>query len=383
MLRVALITTDNREDRRDYREALPCFGTAVQALLEGFAALANEIEVHVLSCSRARLPAPVVLAENITFHSLHVPSWGWLKTSYLGCVLAVRGALRRIQPDLVHGQGTERDCALAAVFSGYPNLITVHGNMRRLAGMAKARPWTFAGLTALLEGVAIRRAGGVVCLSSHSERLVAPDARAVWRIPNAVDPAFLRLSRRPIGPVPLILILADLLPNKNLLGFLRTMENLRDEIPFVVRIAGKADTRHESTRAVTAFAENHSWCQLSPFLGREEIREAMAGATCLVLPSLEENLPMVILEAMAARLPVAASVVGGIPDLIRDQETGLLFEPREPESMRAAVRRILGDPEHAARMADHAATLVAAEHSPVKIAREHLRIYRTLLQTAD
>jgi hypothetical protein len=47
--------------------------------------------------------------------------------------------LKDIQPDIVHGQGTERDCAIRAVFSGYPNVIPIHGNMAELARLFRAR----------------------------------------------------------------------------------------------------------------------------------------------------------------------------------------------------------------------------------------------------
>jgi hypothetical protein len=50
-----------------------------------------------------------------------------------GCIRATRRRLRTLQPDLVHGQGTERDCALSAIFSGFPNVVTIHGNMAELA----------------------------------------------------------------------------------------------------------------------------------------------------------------------------------------------------------------------------------------------------------
>ena len=70
MLRLALLTTDNREDRRDYAPSRPWFGTAVQALLDGFDSMPKEVEVHVISCARRHLKYPVRLAANIHFHSI-------------------------------------------------------------------------------------------------------------------------------------------------------------------------------------------------------------------------------------------------------------------------------------------------------------------------
>src|ERR1039457_6515449 len=125
-MRVALITTDGREHLREYDLDEPWFSTPVAALLEGFQEIDNsaEVQVHILSCARQRMRSPEKLAPNIYFHSLYVPKIGWLRTGYLGCIRAVRKKLKEIQPDIVHGQGTERECAISAVFSGYPNVVT-------------------------------------------------------------------------------------------------------------------------------------------------------------------------------------------------------------------------------------------------------------------
>ena len=158
-MKVALITTDNRESDRAYTELAPRFGTAPEALLQGFAML-PELETHVVSCAQQTMDSTEKLADNIWFHALHVPKLGWMRTLYQGCVRATRKKLREIKPDIVHGQGTERDCAVSAVLSGFPNVLTIHGNMVAMAEFYKSRPGSFHWLTARLENFALRRATG-------------------------------------------------------------------------------------------------------------------------------------------------------------------------------------------------------------------------------
>ena len=98
-MKVAIITTDNREHYRDYANPAPYFGTAPEALLQGFAQL-PEVEVHVLSCTRQRMQSPEKLAKNISFHSLFVPKAGWMTTAYQGCIRAIRKKLREFRPDI-------------------------------------------------------------------------------------------------------------------------------------------------------------------------------------------------------------------------------------------------------------------------------------------
>jgi starch synthase len=80
-------------------------------------------------------------------------------------------------------------------------------------------------------------------------------------------------------------------------------------------------------------------------LPREELYALMARAAVVVCPSRRDGLPVVCAEAMAHARPVVASAVGGLPDMIRDGETGLLVSPRDPAALRAAIDRLLADAE--------------------------------------
>jgi Glycosyltransferase len=84
------------------------------------------------------------------------------------------------------------------------------------------------------------------------------------------------------------------------------------------------------------------------FVGRrshDQMPRLLAAADVFVLPSLNEGLPRVILEAMATGLPVVATSVGGVPELVVDGGTGLLVEPGDEEALADAVCRVLADPE--------------------------------------
>jgi len=75
-----------------------------------------------------------------------------------------------------------------------------------------------------------------------------------------------------------------------------------------------------------------------------------AAADVFLLPSHGENFPMVVLEAMAAGLPIVATRVGAVPEMIKDGETGLLIEPKDPEAIAEAVCELLDAPERAAEL---------------------------------
>ena len=376
-MKIALLTTDNRENEHNYSCAEPSFGTAPEALLRGFREL-RDLEVHVVSCLKKRVAAPERLAPNIFYHAVVVPGIGWLKTGYLGCILAVRSKLKEIGPDAVHGQGSERDCAICAVFSGYPNVVTLHGNMRLVAKLAKAKPWSYLGLTAALENVVLPRAGGVVCISTYTRENVRKLNHFTWIVPNAVDPSFFEIQRKP-HELPTILCVGMVCPRKNQNTLIEALVPLREKREFSLLFLGKAPPDAVYTERFLRLVTKHSWIRHAGFTGRAELREELAKATVLVLPSLEDNCPMVILEAAAAGVPVVAARVGGVPDLVEHNVTGLLCNSYKDTEVRDCVQLVLENREHAQKMAIQAKQRAIERFHPSAVAEQHIKIYAEIL----
>jgi glycosyltransferase involved in cell wall biosynthesis len=90
------------------------------------------------------------------------------------------------------------------------------------------------------------------------------------------------------------------------------------------------------------------------YLDPEALAECFGAADIFVLPSISEGLPVALLEAMAQRLAIVASRVGGVPEVLRDGESALLVEPREVEALVAAVRSLARDPERRRSLGDAA-----------------------------
>lgn len=377
-LKIALLCLEMRENDRDYSAPEPRFHTALEALMQGFAQL-PEVEVHVVSCTQRPVNAPEKIASNIFYHSLLVPKLGWLRTGYLGCIRATRKKLREIQPDIVHGQGTERDSALCAIFSGFPNLITIHGNMRLIARVQHARPFSFHWLAGQLEGFTIPRTAGVVCITHYTQVAVQPLARRTWLVPNAVDAGFFEVLATPApGEPPVILCVGTIDQRKNQNAFIRALDPLAAQKKFKVIFLGRPDTRGYGAEFLQ-LVKTRPWCEHIGFADRARVKAFFQTASALALPTLEDNCPMVVLEAMAAGVPVLASKVGGVPDLIESEKTGLFCDPQQPESFRVGVSRLLTDRDFASQLASKAKVEARRRFHPLAIARQHLDIYREVL----
>jgi glycosyltransferase involved in cell wall biosynthesis len=378
-LKVAFLTTDNRDQLKDYTAATPCFGPAPEALLEGLALL-PDVEVHIVSCGRKPMSAPEKLASNIFYHLLYVPKPGWMRTLFQGCVRAVRKKLKEIRPDIVHGQGTEGHNSLAAIFSGFPNVLTIHGNMRLIAEVIKPSPLSYNWLAARLEGFTIPRSQGVVCITRYTQAAVSDLARATWVVPNAVDSSFFEINAQPLPTSPpQILCVGFVCMRKNQNAFIRSLDALAQRRKFELVFLGVADPNDAYSAEFVRLVRERSWCTHAGFADRAQLKTRLHQASALVLPSLEDNCPMVVLEAMASGVPVVAARVGGVPDLIEEGETGSFCDPHDPASMRGAVEKALSNPGATADVARRAKLRAQERFHPRVIARRHVEIYQEVL----
>ena len=375
-LRVAFLTSDGREGLSSDYHAEPSLGTAPAALLQGLAGCAD-VEVHVISCARAAMPWPEKLADNIFFHSLRVPKIGWLRTFYQGCIRAVRNKLKEIRPDIVHGQGTERDCAISAVCSGRPNVITIHGNMRLISQFNRARPFSYEWLAARLETFTLPRANGVICITNYTRAAVAGLAKKTWVVPNAVEAGFFDVQ--PLAPPPpAVLCVGVVCPRKNQNDFIRALDPLAREKQFKIIFLGQVEASAYGGE-FWQLLRDRPWCEHAGFAKRDRLKEYFRQASLLALPTREDNCPMTVLEAMAAGVPVLAANVGGVPELIENGRTGLFCDPLDSASMRDGLARLIENRDWARQLAAAAKLEARQRFHPLAVAQRHMEIYREVL----
>lgn len=115
------------------------------------------------------------------------------------------------------------------------------------------------------------------------------------------------------------------------------------------------------------------------FLGlRRDVPEILCAAEILAMPSSREGLPIVLLEAMAASLPVVVTRVGGIPEVVEEEKTGL-FVTQEPAMIAQALARLLRDPDFARALGRQARSLIEERYDVRKVARRYEELYRRIL----
>ncbi len=377
-LRAAMIVGDEREVLGQWERPDPYFGPAPAALIAGLAGI-EDLELHVLCCTRQALPAPEKIAPNTFYHSIRVPRWGYLKSFYLPAILAIRRKLRVIQPQAVHGQGTEREYALAAAFSGLPSAVTIHGNMRAIAQHFHARPFSFHWLTARLESIALRKATGVICNSAYTEEQVQPLARRTWRVPNPLAADFFQPPTAARAAEPVLLNVGHLAVHKNQLELLELASRLHESglrfrLDFIGGINAGSDYGQRFLAAL-APAERAGWARHLGVLSSAELIRHLDSAHALLHVATEESFGLAVAEALARNLRLFAFRVGGIADIAADLPETTLIKPLDWAALENSLTAWLrsGHPP-----ASNTAQIMHQRYSPSTIAAAHMAIYREL-----
>lgn len=376
-MKIVQITTDNRNFLGDRHSQVPCFGTAPTALLEGFAELEG-VEVHIISCASARMEAPTHLAGNIYFHQPVVPKWGWGRSLFIGCAMAARKIIRRIDPDLVHGQGTERDCAMSAVLSGYPNVLTIHGIMRAVAKTQRAKRLSYYGMASALERFVVGRTAGVFCNSAYTESEIAPFARQTWRVPNAIRSDFFAPFPDEATRTRRVVILGSILHYKQPLEILKMWRALAERYPDVlftfVGRSGSDRYSHEFRDLVAdpvlrGKAEHIEW------LEADELIPLLDSARGMIHFPTEESFGLAVAEGLARNLKLFAARTGGVPDVAAGCEGVEFFAADDWDGLTKGVTAWIAQ----GMEIPNSAPPIRRRFSPHAVARQHLAIYQEFL----
>jgi glycosyltransferase involved in cell wall biosynthesis len=152
------------------------------------------------------------------------------------------------------------------------------------------------------------------------------------------------------GGVPRLLCVGRLIPIKGHIVLLRAFAEAREQLPDLeLEIAGRGPLEP----ALKALVRELGVTDAVYFLGQvSPIQAAIERATAVVVPSMGEGFGMVALEAMERSRPVIAAAIGGLGELVRDDETGVLVPPGDAAPLRDAIVRVAGDPALARQMGE-------------------------------
>jgi glycosyltransferase involved in cell wall biosynthesis len=245
-----------------------------------------------------------------------------------------------------------------------------------------------------LKEVCRKAAGAADCFTTVSKDLknyfvkeIGIPQESITVIPNGVDTSL-------FAPGPKNRVLQDFLPDKfagKVLISVGRLTEAKDQITLLSAIellkkqgrdiylilVGDGEMR---TALEKEIAKNNLTDCVCLTGSRSDVYQLLPGTDAFILSSKREGFPMSILEAMAAGLPVITTKVGGIPEVIKDGQNGILVPPKDQNSLASAICRVLDDSGFAANLANRARTTVEQNYSIRAITEAYSKIYISVIQ---
>jgi glycosyltransferase involved in cell wall biosynthesis len=300
---------------------------------------------------------------------------GIVLTRDLASLVALVRVIRRERPDVIHAHSSKAGflARLAGAWCRVPVVYTPHvfPFLMRCGERARRCYWllerSVRGLTTAVIAVSREEADEAARLGYAADR--------VFQIPNGVAPCandgVVVRERVPLR----IGLFGRLSPQKGVDVLLAAIPEIVAHVPHVhISLFGEGDLR-DALRAQAEALQIGPWVTFEGLCAQGRVLERMREMDVIVVPSRWEGCPYVVLDAWQAGVPVVASSVGGVSDLIRSGENGVLVPPDDPEALCAAVLRLLREPLRRKQLAE-AGRHAAERHTLNAMAAAVAGVYR-------
>jgi glycosyltransferase involved in cell wall biosynthesis len=283
----------------------------------------------------------------------------WLRQVWaLGALPRVLRRRSAATVDVVHAhQGEDMATLLLARVAARrhrcPLVVTVHCSVGHTLLGNTLRVRLLRSLGGRLERATLGRADAVIVLTERAAAALRSDGVDPGRIrtiPSGFEPSlFGSASTRGGTPRTRLRIgyVGRLAPQKRADLLVRAFGRMQRPAELVVVGDGPERARVRHLARTSPAAERIT---MTGFVPHSDVPAVLSSLDVLVLPSAYEEMGSVLVEAMVAGLPVVASDVGGIPEVVRDGETGLLVPPGDVDRLAEALDRLAGDPDLRARL---------------------------------
>jgi glycosyltransferase involved in cell wall biosynthesis len=286
-------------------------------------------------------------------------------------------AVRAEAPDLLHTHLVHGDVygSIASRVTDVPFVSSRHNDDRYLLGPFRYVDRAFARGTRRIVAIsdAVRRFLRQAGLPEDKLVTVHYGLDELPAAPSEVAPA---AAGVPEG-APLALAVGRLIEQKDHATLLRAFARARSERPDAVLAILGGGPLESDTRALAAELDLDEAVLLP---GRLEIRDWLERADVFVHTSRWEGFGIVLLEAMLARLPVVATRVSAVPEVVADGETGVLVEPGDVDGVASALGALLADPDRARALGEAGHARARSEFSVARMTDRTLAVYEVALR---
>jgi glycosyltransferase involved in cell wall biosynthesis len=342
----------------------------------------KDVELHIITIGEK---SKSFKNGNLNMHVVEIPKFLYLPVFIPYVTMLLNHIILKIDPDIVHaaiGTLPPYSTAAALIRNKYPVLLTVHGIVAKEAKYGTSisyRIYTY--FNKLNEKYVISKIPNIITVSPQAKDWICNKTKSnIHVIPNGVDFYDIQsIQTTDKLKHPAILVVGGLVKIKG-------MDVLLNAIPIIIKktpdlhiyIAGSGSEESKLKKLVNKL-NIENYVDFLGFLSGEKKYTYYKSADIYVQPSRYETFGIAILEAMACGKTVVASNVGGIPFLVIDGETGLLFENGNVRDLAEKILNLLNDKELREKMGK-AGKKRAEEFTWDKIAKQTVEVYKEILK---
>jgi glycosyltransferase involved in cell wall biosynthesis len=300
------------------------------------------------------------------------------KARYLVHARRVKSLIHSLQPDLVHALHLTSYGFLGALSGFHPFVLSVWGtDILEAPKLTPFHRW--------LTRYALSHADTITATGLHlatETTRYAPAGSPVTVVPYGVDMRRFTPQKRAASDHVIIGTVSRLSPEKGVRYLIEAFGQLRERYGGGVslRIAGEGPERPRLEAAIQRLNLESS-VELRGWLDHEDVPDFLNELDVFVMPSTWEGFGVAAAEASATGLPVVATNVYGIPDVVRDGETGLLTPPKDPGALAKAIGRLVEDGRLRAKLGETGRAYVTRHYDWTENAQQMASIYERLLAT--
>lgn len=288
--------------------------------------------------------------------------------------------IRKLNPDLVYGIGTDHAYAHVAQTSGYPYLIKIGGLMGQIVERVDYPHLRRYSVLSKLEMKIVRQAHNIIIPRKFIKYYYDSITSAEWHIvQNPIDLKQFDIKKSEIYD---LIYAGKIYKLKRLLNLVMAVGKLVEKgiRPKVIVAGGTLEKGY--LKKIQNYITDKGIQELFQFTGplaQSDLIDIIAKTKLMIVPSFQETESMVALEAMALGKPVIASNVGGLSETIDDRLTGVLVPPDDIEALAEAIGSLLDNNAERVRIGRAARKSVAQNYDPEMVALSNLRVFEKVL----
>lgn len=339
-----------------------------------------DMDIHVVTLQKDSDKRETETVGNATIHRL--PG---TKTPQMVDVVAgpgkkrIREFLTELKPDIAHfhetyGHGIDP--------LPMPMVFTIHGfDHANIPAEGQKHQWLRVPLWKMIEGWGLRRQKYIISITQYvRDHIESRTTAKIFDIENPLQPAFFEIPRNTVAGR--IFFAGWITPRKNPLTLVHAFQKLRERgVSASLHLAGELKDPPYGQQVKDAIASS-GFADDIDLMGRispDDIRRELSEASVSVLPSLQENAPMAISEALAAGVPMIAANRCGMPYMVNEGVTGYLVEPHDADTIADRLETILSDSAKHAAMSEAARKDAYERFHPDSVAKKTRAAYEQII----